>query len=379
MQAKESLALKYRPAKLSSLIGQEHITKQLEGMIAGGKIAQTIMFTGPSGTGKTTLARMLARYANCQNLNMEKMMPCGECVSCQRKAHPDIHELNMAESRGIDDIRDLINKSNYTPQMNLRFFIIDECHMLTTQAQQAFLKPLEEPPQKTVWVLCTTNPEKFPNTIIQRCRMFELRTLDNEQCTKLLARVCKREGFEFPKEQLSYISALVKCQPRSALKALEGVMEYCQRESVKDGDLEKLVPEIIADIVPVPPFESAAIWLNSIYNGKFSDAILEVEKTSEYDFFLRTLIENHRYVMYRQFGPKTYNLIKLDAKPLIKVLEAKDYAFNVEHDIMAEILDQMIVTYGKLKDYTIDAKSLITVLTTRCVVIAKKGMEANAE
>jgi DNA polymerase III gamma/tau subunit len=202
--------------------------------------------------------------------------------------------------------------------------------------------------------------------------MFELRPLDNEQCTKLLMRVCKREGFELAKEHLSTVASLTKCQPRSALKALEGIMEYCQRESLKDGELEKLVPEIVAEIVPVPPYEAAAAWLNSVYNGKFSDAIIEIEKATDYDYFLRTLIENHRYVMYRQFGPKTHNLIKLDAKFVMKSLEAKNYAFDASHETMAAIIDQMITTYGRLKEYTIDAKSLLTVLTTRCVVLAKK-------
>lgn len=137
MKVVESLATKYRPKKLDDLVGQEHIVTQIKGMLKKGSMPNTILLAGNSGLGKTTTARMLARYVNC--LKLVDGNPCGTCVNCTTENHPDVLEINAADTRGIDDMRNLISQSNYLPTMgNRRFFILDEAQMLTSQAQQCF-------------------------------------------------------------------------------------------------------------------------------------------------------------------------------------------------------------------------------------------------
>ena len=373
MKSRESFAVKYRPRLLSDLLGQDHITKQISGMFAKQELVQTLLFTGPSGSGKTTLARLLARYANCLDLNIKKMRPCGTCASCTRKVTPDTHEMNMAESRGIDDVRDLISKASYAPQTNLRIFILDEMHMITPQAQQALLKPLEEPPPSTVWILCTTNPEKFPETIIQRCRIFEFMPLDNAMCVSLLKKVCEKEGAPMGDEPLTIIASLAQNAPRRALKALESVIDYCNNENVNKKELETLIPDIVKDVIQVPPVQNVAKYLYGAYTGKYTQAFLSLEKVTDHDYFLRLLIESHRAVMYRQFSDKLHNIVKPDHHMLFKELEKLGYEFDIAPRRMADALVDMVTTAVQLKQYLVDSKYLMLALTTRIVSQFGKG------
>lgn len=373
MKSRESFAVKYRPRLLSDLLGQEHITKQIAGMFAKQELVQTLLFTGPSGSGKTTLARLVARYVNCLDLNVKKMRPCGSCASCMRKSPPDTHEMNMADSRGIDDVRDLISKANYAPQTNLRIFILDEMHMITPQAQQALLKPLEEPPSSTVWILCTTNPEKFPETILQRCRIFEFMPLENATCVTLLRKVCDKEGAPVGDEALTVIASLAQNAPRRALKALESVIDYCNNEKVDKKDLAKIIPDIVKNVIPVPPVQNVAKYLYGVYSGKYTQALLSLEKVTDYDYFLRLLIDGHRAVMYRQFSDKLHNIVKMDHRVLFKELETLDYDFTTTPRQMAAVLADMVATAVQLKQYLVDSKYLMLALTARIVSLFGKG------
>lgn len=374
MKSKESFALKYRPRVMDDLIGQEHIIKQITGMIAKQEIVQTMLLTGPSGIGKTTLARLIARYVNCLDLDVKKMRPCGACFSCKRSSPSDTHEMNMAESRGIDDVRDLISKASYAPQTNLRVFILDEMHQITPQAQQALLKPLEEPPSQTIWILCTTNPEKFPETILQRCRIFQFKPLDSDMCVGLLKRVCEKEGASIGDEHLASIASLAQNAPRRALKALESVIDYCNSAPVSKKELSKLIPDIVKTVIQIPPIKSVARYLFGVYNGKYSQALLSLESvTSEPDYFLHLVIEHHRAVMYRQFSDKLHAIVKPDYNLFFKEMDLLEYQFDTSPRPMADAVVEMVSTASQLKQYTVDAKFLMLALTARIVSLFGKG------
>lgn len=184
----DTWALKYRPKKLTSVIGQPSAVAQIGGMLQTQRIPNGILFNGPSGTGKTTLARIIARYLNCATENA-----CGTCDSCKYTVHPDILELNAADERGIDDIRALIQKAKYQPRFKKRVFIIDEFQGLTPQAQEALLIPTETPPKHTLWCICTTDPQKIKKTILTRFTKVNLTLPSADEIAKRLQYIAEKE------------------------------------------------------------------------------------------------------------------------------------------------------------------------------------------
>ncbi len=224
----ESLTLKYRPRFLEDMVGQDHIAAEILGMLKTQRFPQTILLNGESGCGKTTTARMIAQYIHCKNPDKKTYAPCGECTSCSYgEAHPDVHEMNMAEQRGIDDVRALIQSAKSMPTVGEnRIFIIDEIHAMTTQAAQAFLKPLEEPSARTMWILCTTNPEKLPTAILGRCHKFNVKRIEPEVLMKRLSRIAKKEGHDLKEMDggdkiLKLMADLSNGRMRDAISILE--------------------------------------------------------------------------------------------------------------------------------------------------------------
>lgn len=185
-----SLDIKYRPKNIDEMYGNENIKSFIRSLKKS--IPNTILLLGESGNGKTTTARLIAKYINCNSKDA-----CNECNSCKfinKGKHPDIKEINTADARGIDEMRDLINSSKLTPLMaNYKVIILDEIHQATPQALQAMLKPLEEPAPHTVYILCTTDPQKLPKTILTRCTKLQVNSLSDEDAKKLIIDVLKKE------------------------------------------------------------------------------------------------------------------------------------------------------------------------------------------
>jgi DNA polymerase III subunit gamma/tau len=214
----ESWALRYRPRKFADLVGQEHAVALMRAKLKQSKLPPFALIVGPSGCGKTTMARMLARYANC-----EKRIACGKCASCLHDPdkHPDVLELNAATDRGIDDVRKLIQQARFKPRYNLRMIIIDEAHQLTPQAQQAFLKPLEEPPSTTMYVICTTDPEKLPEAMLTRASPLKVRFPKAEEMIARMRVVLEAEGVKMKDDLLKGVVEYSGGSARRALNLLE--------------------------------------------------------------------------------------------------------------------------------------------------------------
>src|SRR5271169_891354 len=192
------IARKYRPQNFSELIGQEHVKTTLENAIAQQRIAHGYIFSGQRGTGKTTVARILARCLNCEK--GPTATPDGTCASCLEIAAGsgvDVIEIDAASNRGINEMRELRENVRYRPARDkYMVFIIDEAHQITTEAFNALLKTLEEPPEWVVFVLCTTEAHKIPATIASRCQHFSFRSVDFDEIIGRMEWICKQEGIE---------------------------------------------------------------------------------------------------------------------------------------------------------------------------------------
>jgi DNA polymerase-3 subunit gamma/tau len=223
------LARKYRPQSFAELLGQEHVRATLENAIAQNRIAHGYIFAGQRGTGKTTVARILARCLNC--VEGPTPAPCGHCSSCIEIAQgnaPDVIEIDAASNRGINEMRELRENVRYRPSRDrFKIFIIDEAHQITSEAFNALLKTLEEPPEWAVFVLCTTEAHKIPATIASRCQQFAFRSVDFGVLVDRLAEICRAEGVEADGEALAVLAQAGEGSVRDSLSALDQAIACC--------------------------------------------------------------------------------------------------------------------------------------------------------
>ena len=223
---------KWRPQNLSEVVGQEHVTQTLRNAVAGGRVAHAYLFCGPRGTGKTSTGRILAKAVNC--LNPEQGEPCNSCALCKainEASAPDIIEIDAASNRGIDEIRDLREKVNYTPNLaRYKVYIIDEVHMITKEASNAFLKTLEEPPPHAIFILATTEPHKVLSTIMSRCQRCDFHRLSQSSVVSKLNLICEKEDIKIAPEALKLIAKVSTGSLRDSENLLEQLVTYYGHE-----------------------------------------------------------------------------------------------------------------------------------------------------
>jgi DNA polymerase-3 subunit gamma/tau len=225
-------ARKYRPATFETVVGQQHITGTLKNAIKNNQLAQAFLFCGPRGVGKTTCARILAKTINCTNLTPEQEA-CGTCESCQsfQSGHSfNFHELDAASNNSVDDIRSLIEQVRIPPQAGkYKIYIIDEVHMLSTSAFNAFLKTLEEPPPYAIFILATTEKHKILPTILSRCQIFDFNRIQVEDIANHLAKIAQRENINTDNDGLHIIAQKADGGLRDALSMFDQIVSYTNR------------------------------------------------------------------------------------------------------------------------------------------------------
>jgi DNA polymerase III subunit gamma/tau len=223
------IARKYRPQTFADVVNQEHVKTTLENAIAQKRIAHGYIFSGQRGTGKTTIARILARCLNC--VEGPTVTPCGECASCREISSGgtvDVIEIDAASNRGINEMRELRENVRYQPARDrYKVFIVDEAHQITNEAFNALLKTIEEPPPWAVFVLCTTEAHKIPATILSRCQHFSFRSVDFEDLTARMKWICDQEGIETDADSLAVLAAAGEGSVRDSLSALDQAIACC--------------------------------------------------------------------------------------------------------------------------------------------------------
>lgn len=267
----ETLYRKYRPKTFSEIVNQEHVKKIFINSLENDYISHAYIFAGPRGTGKTTVARILAKSLNCENRKgVEPCNQCSACISIDKGNFMDVYEIDAASNRGIDEIRKIREVVAYhTAQGKYKVYIIDEVHMLTKEAFNALLKTLEEPPKNVIFILATTNPEKIPPTIISRCQVIDFKNIDLEKIVERLKYVSEKEGFKITDEALIEIAKRANGGLRDALTILEQVVRY------SEGEVDINTIQNALGLVPVDEIEKL---LNSVKKGNIQKVLNIIEE-----------------------------------------------------------------------------------------------------
>ena len=338
-----SLYRKYRPIKFSDLVGQDQIVKTLKNSIKYDRIAHAYLFAGPRGTGKTSTAKVYARALNCKDdSNIE---PCGVCENCRRiesGQSMDVIEIDAASNRGIDEIRELREQVKYQPgEGNYRIYIIDEVHMLTDQAFNALLKTLEEPPEKVVFILATTEPHKVISTVLSRCQRFDFTLLTEAEIAERLAFICQEEEVEFADEALRIIAYSSNGGMRDAISILDQAISYCE------GSLK---PEQIEDMLGKIDTSALSQYVNNIADNDAASALELTQELKQHgrsvDRIVADLLDYVRQILLTVRGG--YNLAAAGLSEVRKKQLKKDSKlFNKAK--ASEVLTQLIDLNSQLR------------------------------
>lgn len=276
-------ARKYRPATFASVVGQKHITSTLKNAIERGQLAHAYLFCGPRGVGKTTCARIFAKAINC--LHPEGAEACNDCESCRsfnENRSLNIHELDAASNNSVDDIRNLIEQVRILPQGgHYSVFIIDEVHMLSAAAFNAFLKTLEEPPAHAIFILATTEKHKIIPTILSRCQIYDFKLISVADIREHLARIAADQGIQAEPEALHIIAQKAEGALRDALSIFDRVVCFC-------GD--HLTAEKVAETLNVLDYQTYFQLTDALLSADIPSAMLQTDAIAQNGFDLQYML-----------------------------------------------------------------------------------------
>jgi DNA polymerase-3 subunit gamma/tau len=329
------LARKYRPQTFDEVVKQEHITRTLTNAISAGRVAHAILFSGPRGTGKTTVARILAKSMNCKNGPVP--VPCNECRSCREITGgnaADVFEIDGASNNSVDQIRDLRENVKYMPAHSLyKIYIIDEVHMLSIAAFNALLKTLEEPPPHVMFIFATTELQKIPITILSRCQRHDFRRIDVESISKHMNKICVKENIDIDVESLGLIAREANGSMRDGLSLLDQVMS-CTQGAIDHNQVLDILGVIDRDII----FKISS----AVIQGDITEIldILDKVYTAGHDLkkLYTDLIEHFRNLLIVKMGKKIRELVDIPSHEIDLMVEQTR---NVSKTFLNQLLDML--------------------------------------
>lgn len=337
---------KYRPQKFSEVVGQDHVIKTLASALKNGKVAHAYLFAGPRGTGKTTVARILAKALNC--FDTKTLEPCDKCDSCSDILEGralDLIEIDAASNRGIDDIRELRERIRFAPTKGkYKIFVIDEAHQLTKEAFNALLKTLEEPPAHAIFVLATTEPYKMLPTILSRVQRFDFKKVSMPDIIKRMEMITRREGIKIDTKALRIIALNSEGHIRDAESMLGQVIAFAGGKQIVVEDVENILG--IVDI------NLAIKFVDLLTDKKSKEALAFVDKfvNQGYDLvqFTQSLINYSRKLLLISVSEDLSRLIKEELSPE-QMNTAKKQAEKFSVEELSKMIEIFIETLYQMK------------------------------
>lgn len=327
------LARKYRPLTFEQVIGQEHVTRTLINAISANRVAHAILFSGPRGTGKTTVARILAKAMNC--VERTSSAPCNQCKSCREITSgnaADVFEIDGASNNSVDQIRELRENIKYMPQHSpYKIYIIDEVHMLSIAAFNALLKTLEEPPAHVMFLFATTEPHKIPVTILSRCQRHDLKRIRLETIIKHMSTLCEKEGITIQEESLSLIAREAGGCMRDALSLLDQILGCTQN---------KVDPETVPELLGITSRKNIFDMSKSILNQDIPDFLSLLDSIyiqgKDLKKIYSDLIEHFRNLLVVRMGKRETDLVNT---PVHEIAIMKQQVEQTSEIHLSQILD----------------------------------------